>query len=229
MSIAEQVTQLKADIDAVYEAGKNANPFYYASTLTNAFRAVEFPESYDFVVRLKTASANSQYIFYNATNIKSAKLIADDKSVAVSLSYAFDNVLSLETVDLTEYSTKLSDGQYMCFKAIGLKSIYGAFDLTECTGMFQAFHTCTSLEDIEFVPGTIGVNLSFAWSDRLSRASILSVLDGLSDDVSGFTLTLSLDAVNAAFETSRGAGNGADSDEWSALAGSHANWTIALS
>ena len=50
----------------------------------------------------------------------------------------------------------------------------------------------------------------------------------LSDTASGKTLTLSLTAVNNAFETSAGAKDGSTSAEWTALVDAKTNWTITL-
>lgn len=83
-----------------------------------------------------------------------------------------------------------------------------------------------SLRNI-IIEGTMGDSVSFE-SCPLSKDSILSVFNSLSDTITGKTLTLKLSAVNTAFETSAGAADGSTSAEWQALIGTKPNWTIAL-
>ena len=82
-----------------------------------------------------------------------------------------------------------------------------------------------ALKNLTF-EGTIsngGLNVS--WSP-LSKASILSVINHLSDTTTGLTVTLRLSAIKKAFETSEGANNGAESSEWLNLVSTKPNWTI---
>ena len=63
----------------------------------------------------------------------------------------------------------------------------------------------------------------------LDKESIVSLINILSTTKSGLTVTLSLQAVNKAFETSEGANDGSNSTEWQTLIGTKTNWTINLS
>ena len=66
-------------------------------------------------------------------------------------------------------------------------------------------------------------------SKLLDKESITSLINILSTTTSGLSVTLSLTAVNKAFETSEGANNGSTSTEWQTLENSKQNWTINLS
>lgn len=103
---------------------------------------------------------------------------------------------------------------------LDLSSVSG----TGCGGMFNY---CQALKEVRF-KGAVKVNLQLKESKKLSKASILSIFDCLADDVSDKALSLSLDAVNTAFETSSGAADGSASAEWTALVESKPNWTISL-
>lgn len=81
----------------------------------------------------------------------------------------------------------------------------------------SAFANCKALENIRF-EGVIGQDIDFHWSTLLTKASITDIINHLSDDTAGKTLTLSKTAVNNAFTA----------DEWSALESSKQNWTITL-
>lgn len=91
-----------------------------------------------------------------------------------------------------------------------------------------SFNNCASLENLT-IEGTIGQNgFNVQWSTKLSKASITSIINALSTTTSGLTVTLSKTAVNNAFETSVGAGDGNTSTEWLALIATKSNWTISL-
>ena len=94
-------------------------------------------------------------------------------------------------------------------------------------GMGSAFTSCIALESVAF-EGVIGVSINLRWSTKLTRASIENIINHLSDNGSGKTLTLSKAAVDKAFETSEGANDGASSQEWDSLQGLKMNWEITL-
>lgn len=86
----------------------------------------------------------------------------------------------------------------------------------------KTFDGCTSLQNITFEEGSeIGSNISFAVSP-LSQQSIISVINALSINVTGKTLTLKQSAVNNAFITSD------DQNLFTKLLYSKPNWTISL-
>lgn len=92
----------------------------------------------------------------------------------------------------------------------------------------NTFNGSDNLESltIEGVLATNGLNLH--WSTKLSHDSIVSIINALSTTTSGLTVTLSKTAVNTAFETSVGAGDGSTSSEWLNLIATRNNWTISL-
>lgn len=79
-------------------------------------------------------------------------------------------------VQLFYNCTKLS-------KAVGL-------DFTSVEDATNAFHNCSSLEDITFVAETIKVDISFAYSSLLSNDSVNSIINGLATVETAQTLTL---------------------------------------
>lgn len=90
------------------------------------------------------------------------------------------------------------------------------------------FNGCANLKNIVF-EGTLGQNgLNLQWSTKLSAASLESIINALTDTTRYLTVTLSLAAVNKAFETAEGANDGSDSVSWRFLRGSKPYWNIAL-
>lgn len=92
---------------------------------------------------------------------------------------------------------------------------FGPYTFSGCSGL-------TTL-NIEGTIGQNGLNLS---SSPLNKASLISVVNALSDTTTGLTVTLRMSAIKTAFETSEGAADGNTSEEWLNLVATKSNWTI---
>ncbi len=79
-----------------------------------------------------------------------------------------------------------------------LREIDGVFDMRTITSAVGSFDDMPMLETIRFLENTIAKDLSFAQSVVLTKESLLSIANGLSDSVAGI-LTLSSYAVENAF------------------------------
>ena len=90
----------------------------------------------------------------------------------------------------------------------------------ESTTFDSTFYNCRALVDITF-EGSIGQNITFEFSVVLSKASIKGIIEHLSDSASGKTLTLTTEAVTAAFGSTT-------ATEWTNLVATKSNWTITL-
>lgn len=128
-----------------------------------------------------------------------------------------------------KYTIKCSSGDYAAQKIYsnnaGIKSTMVDIDCSQATKMTQTFYDCPYLTDIPklilnenivysntfgktpnlqniTIEGAIGNNIDFTSSTKLSKASIISIINHLSSTApkeSGKTLTLSKTAVNTAF------------------------------
>ena len=95
------------------------------------------------------------------------------------------------------------------------------------TNLNVAFYQCTALENIVVEGELAYFRTDFSQSTKLSKASIISIIEALSKSVSGdYTLTLSLTAVDEAFRD--GKDEGSWSTEWNNLTASKENWTFNL-
>lgn len=132
----------------------------------------------------------------------------------------------------------------------GIKRL-GVIDFSSCSSVNRTFYSCRvktidkmvvhenleynnlfqyagKLEDLT-VEGTIGKNgFDTSACIKLTKASITSIVNALSDSTSGLTVTLSEAAVNTAFETSAETNDGTTSTEWLSLVATKQNWTISL-
>ena len=89
-----------------------------------------------------------------------------------------------------------------------------------------AYHPVKELNLLEgTVIGVSGFNVQ--WATELSKDNITSIINSLSTFVTGLSITLSRNAVNAAFRNI-GTFVGSESLEWLTLIGTKSNWTIKL-
>ena len=89
------------------------------------------------------------------------------------------------------------------------------------------FNWCSSLENI-VVEGEIGKEIDIQYSPKLTKASIISLINALSTTTNEISIIFSKTAVNNAFETGTGSADGSTSAEWLALIATKTNWTISL-
>ena len=124
-------------------------------------------------------------------------------------------------------------------RAVALSNLFASCGLLESVQMLTVtgqttfsgtFNGCKSLKEIRF-SGNVANDIDLHWSVALSRSSIENVyyaaLGGSMDHGAYPTLTFSLTAVNAAFESAAGANDGSESAAWQALV-DQAPFTISL-
>lgn len=238
MAIKDYVDRAKADYDKVFEAGKKSE----YDKLWDAFQGLGNRANY-----IRAFSGN----YWNNENFKPKYPIkpSDDAS------YMFDNT-GLTDFDFVEKGivldiSKATSVTYMFRNAKGIKRI-GIFDCyTSRKNVNRPFYGCcietidefVSYDDTVYVStfryatelknitmsGVIASNsLSFGSCTLLSKDSLYSIINCLSNETDGLSIELSLQAVNKAFETSTDANDGSTSSEWLTLTGTKSNWTISL-
>lgn len=142
------------------------------------------------------------------------------------LGYLFGLCDELEEIEDVGLQPCYSLG-YFCYSDKKLKKI-AVIRIAEETKVDNMLYYCPELEYVR-IEGTIGQSgLNLMHSTKLSRESIESIVNHLSDTAEGKSLTFSKAAVDKAFETSEGANDGASSQEWDSLEGLKMNWEITL-
>lgn len=161
---------------------------------------------------------------------------------AYNLITDLESILQRNNVVLDTSRTKRLDNLfYYCKRLVCVPEIVINEDITmanhmfsECTALHtirklvfpnkssfninNMFNNCSALVNLT-IGGTIAVTgIDLHWSTLLSRESITSVINALSDTTTGMTITLSQIAVETAFTDA----------EWSALEATKSNWTITL-
>lgn len=177
-------------------------------------------------------STSMNAMFTSCTNLLYAPKVTPADGYFTSIYTAFTNCNSLKSIDweipVSGATTSVFSNVFLnCYELVTIKKL-----IIDCPStvsfVTNSFGYCHKLENIEF-GGTIrNAGLNLQWSKKLSKASIISLINALSDETSQLTVTLSLDAVKKAFETSEGANDGNTSDEWESLNRSKPYWSIAL-
>ena len=246
MSISDKLTTIAENEQKVYEAGRTQewSDFWdiYQSrgsrrTYEHAFRGLfagsvngwddsNFKPKYDIIA----SNLDHCFQYSSITNLKQiledcgVSLSFSDSMIAAGLYYAFEQSRITHIPEL--YCPTVSNMQNAFRICRDLKSIDKITVSSGCSTL-NAFQNCTALEEIRI--GSVIANAwNFQWSTKLSKDSITSVINALSNTSSGLTVTFSKTAVNNAFKTAEGLSDGSNSSEWATLIETKPNWTISL-
>ena len=228
MSIADKLTTIAENEQKVYDAGKQASYDEFWDAYQNYGKAdyeygfcgtrwndETFAPKYD----LKPTYWGAGYMFHRC-GIVDLKGALEKCGVQLDLKNAhnLNNTFSGSTIerfpilDLTNADYSLN---YM-FSDCSVKYIEKIISSANTKYYGYTFQNATSLTDVTF-EGVIARSVDSHWSP-LSKASILSIIEHLSDTASGQTLTLSKAAKEAAFSDT----------EWAELIATKPNWSVSL-
>lgn len=132
----------------------------------------------------------------------------------------YTNMYRSSAITDTKVALDISDGTggYTFYLTQALKTI-PMLIVSEKNTFVSCFHYTSCLENIT-IGGVIGNDINFQYSP-LSKASIASVVNALSETVSGMTVTFKESAVTDAFGSTT-------AQEWLDLTATKSNWTISL-
>ena len=218
MTIAEKITRAKSDYDAVYDAGKQAQyDEFWDEFQGNGTRGVY----------LYAFSMATQLYGWNDTIYNPKYPIIADAGYGVQECFRGNTGITDTKVPIIDRVGNI----YSIFNGCNnLKRVESLTLEVPVTKANHAFFNCIELEEINVIcnGGSFAADLSLQYSTKLSRASVTSIINALSTTTTGLTVTLSKTAVNKAFETTAGAGDGSTSAEWQSLIAPKSNWTISL-
>lgn len=246
MTIAEKITRAKNDLDEVYDAGKKAQydefwdsmqnngtrADYYYAFAGYAWTGKTFRPKYDFN---RQGARYTDMFFYNLGMqgyslidiLNECGVVLDTSGAyAVTGMFTFCYTTEIPHLDLSGVDDANKNIGSIFNSCRYLRKI-AKLTLKENLLYTGSFTNCSALEEIEFA-GVIGNTLDLRWSTLLNKPSITSLINTLSSTVTGMAVTLSVTAVNKAFETATGANDGSTSAEWTTLIAAKSNWTISL-
>ena len=215
--------QLDADLgtiaDAIREQTGNAEqipfPNGFASApaeLVELGKQAEYNRQWDALQENGSDSIDYRYKFFYWPN-DAYKPKYPIRSTKANMSYIFQNSRIEDTIVEVDFSAATTCGYVFgyCSKMHTIRIV-----VSEKNTFNMAFQAMYALVNV-FVSGKFGTSIDFQWSTLLSKASITSIVNALSSNVSGQSLTLSQTAVDNAFTA----------DEWAALVATRPNWTFA--
>ena len=240
MSLAEQIARAKADIDDVYEAGKQAEQqraydeywdYIQQNGKRTNYRMFFTGEAWDdttFKPKYNITCNWAERLF-QLSKITDLKGILEERGLTLDVSIAAKNgnmamfvsnseITRLPPIDLRLLPNNNNYTFYGATKLVSIDKLILSSDGMKIIEETTTFQNCTALKDI-VIEGVIWRSLSFQWCP-LSRASLESVMAALTDTVQlAQVLTLNKAAVEAAFTA----------EEWETMVASKPNWTITLS
>lgn len=232
MTIAEKIARGKSDYDGVYEAGKKAeydefwDGIQQNGTRTNygwgfmRWGSEYIRPKYKVIPTELGGAYNMIYICPKLKKVESAYFdlsqVPYGTSGTQSYAYQFATCPELEEIEDVGLQPSISYSNF-CSGDSKLRKV-ACVRLDKNSAVTNMFISCINLEEVTF-EGEIGQSgIDLKRSTKLNRASIESLINCLSKDATGQSLTLSKTAVNNAFTA----------DEWAALVATRTNWTISL-
>ena len=247
MSIAEKLQTIAENEQKVYEAGKQAeydacwdsyqdygNRDYYSGAFGGA-GWVEIIGEMKYPIKLGAYRACCEYMFayFNRDKTGNAPLYdmtelskKIDFSQVMSANNTFNNAriknLTCDFSNAESLNSTFSGGNGGIIENLTLKVT------DKCKNFTAIFSYQTAMTTIGFTDDSvIAASISFAQSP-LIKESITNIMNTLSLNVTGCTVTFKKFAVDTAFETAEGLGDGSTSAEWLALRATKENWTVTL-
>ena len=230
MSIAEKLAKIAENEQAVFEAGKkseydtfwdvyqeNGNMTYYAY----AFAGVGWTQSvFKPKYNIGPVTPTSMFSSSRIVDIRPQTIGVDvDFSKCTSFYYLCSNS-TIKYIGVVDCSSAQSASlSYIFSSAKELVSVEKVImpEMDSAGFADKSFENAVKLEHIR-IEGVIHRSTSLRWSPLLSKASMESMINALSDTAEGQTITFSQAAKNNAFTDS----------EWAELIGTKPNWTFSL-
>lgn len=238
MSIAEKLVQVAENQQRVYAAGKqseydrfwdayqqNGNLENYSAAFAGyGWTAETFRPKYDVI------PTNAYQMFYCFNNGKTALDMVEyaknhgfvlDFSKATNMNNVFQgaSVSRLGVIDITSCGASVSamfanDHNMHTIDELVIKE-----DGSQSVG--NSFIGCSGLVNFRITGLIRTTGWNFQYCVNLSKESIKSIINALSEAVSGLSITLSKTAVENAFGSTT-------ANEWTTLIGTKDGWTISL-
>jgi hypothetical protein len=197
--------ELPSKVDEVYEAGKKSqynedwNNQLDGGKRTNfnlAFSGIGWNDkTFKPPIKIKPTDSYA-YMMFARTGVTSITFEMLDVSDVTVLHYSFYLSNYLRSVEIDIRSCKKLSNTFQT--AYALEYLHIKNISPDCV-FIQTFDDANILKEL-IIEGVIGQNgLNFQWSTKLSKASIISIINALSTTTSGLSITLSKTAVETAF------------------------------
>lgn len=224
MNISEKIIRAKADYDEVYDAGKEAaQRAFWEEFQMNGNRRV-YSQAFRGLSNQGHLGGWNDKTYNPIYPIICGETVGIEQPRADNMFYYNTNITDTK-VDIIINSSSAQSTFNRMYKLKTLRKLVLNYIGTTWQNAFDGLY---ALEEINIEGVGFGKSISFPNSSKLTKTGITNLVNALSTEVTGQTLTLMLTAVNKAFETSEGLNDGSVSMEWLDLESSKPNWTIEL-
>ena len=243
MSIADKLTKIAENEQKVYDAGVErvwygitnggTREYYY-----RGFQGWGLSAEGTKPVTDITVVGDGRYMFYNVKNVGTKpidfKAIEEQQRIRLDFSrctnaqYLCQNaeIDAFNVMDLSNANAN-SDALYFLFAESKIRWVEKLI-VSENTSKFNtSFYMAKSLTHCIFDGVINKTGLAIPSYTLLDKESITSIINILSDDTSGLSVSINGIPINKAFETAEGKNDGMKSEEWLSLVATKPNWTIA--
>ena len=184
-----ELIPLKEMAGAIKNIVSGQNLFEYATQPTNVYTSSPFPDGSEFEINLPIVT-NITGLFWATKGLKKITVKGNDAGNLVMIDYAFRELPSVETVDLSGFNCKVKRANQVFYLSRKLKNILGVLDFSEAAAYNNPFLYCEALEEVRFKTNSIKFSISFVHSSKLSAESVQSIIAALSIVETAQTLTL---------------------------------------
>ena len=243
MSIADKLTTVAENVPKVYEQGRKdersdfwdifqnyGNRTQYKGAFTEFTKEI-FKPKYDIIFPNSSVRTEVDCLFQGCKIEGSYTQLLKDLGITIDFSkttYIQEVFSNTRFTEVILYAPKATQG----YGTFGWNYALVDLNLTVSDNFNwnnnATFSSCPALKNLTLGNKITKSGFSVSSCTKLSKKSIENIINALSEETSGLTVTLSKTAVNKAFETSEGANDGSTSEEWSALEATKTNWTISL-
>ena len=232
MDIAEKTLQLKQDFDDVYEAGKKSqydefwDNFQEEGNLQNYSRRFANWRSKILRPKYDIKPSRVDYMFldifpdYRSKGYSIKKCFAEagitlDTSLCTKFEYMIYYGYATDVPDLDTRNASSLNAIFNYARMLQSAKLIVKNDGSQTWN--NSFESASALMNFE-IEGVIGNNFDIHYSSQLTKASIESIVNALSNTTTGKTVTFNKTAKTNAFTDS----------EWATLIATKPNWTFSL-
>lgn len=204
MTTAERLLRGKSDLDTVYEAGKQAEYNTFWDNYQNKGNRLDYSKNFcgqgwnnetlkpKYNLTLHGANATFNYCNYDGSlkELLSKQGITLTFPDSYNISQLFDSSKFTE-IGILDFSTVKHTSSGYIFRGCANLHTIEKIILSQVVSLIFTdwFNGCTELHTIAF-EGVIENDINFQWCTKLTHDSLMSIINALSDTVSGKTLTI---------------------------------------
>lgn len=243
MSISDKLTEIAENQQKVYDAGieRMWEDITIGGTRTNYYHAFRnggmSMEGIKPTHDIKVVGDGTE-MFRNVKNTGTEpidlKAVEERQGIKFDFSectnpYQMFYLSEIDTLNILDLSNANANASclYFLFAESKIRRIEKLIISENTSKFYSSFYNARSLTHCVFEGVINKTGLALYQYNPLDKESVTSVINVLSDDTEGLSVTMQRGLINKVFETAEGKTDGVTSEEWLSLVATKPNWTIA--